>query len=169
MEPRGISRLRLQCRSPGTHAVQPDSLHKGTKIKTIGDAYMAAFGAPDAYADHAVWSIRAALGMLRFMARFNETAELPFHMRVGIHTGEVAAGVVGKERMQFDIFGDDVNIAARFEAASQPNHINVSEATYRQAREQFVFEERGPIELKNKAAMQAYFVVTEKQAGVQET
>lgn len=136
--------------------------HRGTKIKTIGDAYMAVFGAPLEYDEHPVNAIRAALEMIRYLERFNRAAEHPFHIRIGIHTGEVAAGVVGKERMQFDVFGDDVNIAARFESSGAKNRINISETTCRLAKAHFEFEERGPIQLKNKADMSAYFVVGEK-------
>ena len=70
--------------------------------------------------------------------------------------------MVGKERMQFDVFGDDVNIAARFESSSAQNRINVSETTYTLSREHFDFEERGSTQLKNKADMNAYFVLGEK-------
>jgi len=135
---------------------------KGTKIKTIGDAYMAVFGAPIEYDEHPVWAIRAAVDIIRFMERFNLTAEHSFHIRIGIHTGQVAAGVVGKERMQFDVFGDDVNIAARFESSSAKNRINISETTYTLSRDHFDFEERGQIKLKNKIDMKAYFVLGEK-------
>ncbi len=135
---------------------------KGTKIKTIGDAYMAVFGAPIGFDEHPVFAIRAALDIIRFMDRFNLTAEHPFHIRIGIHTGQVVAGVVGKERMQFDVFGDDVNIAARFESSSIKDRINISHTTYKLSRDHFDFEERGSIELKNKADMKAYFVLGEK-------
>lgn len=135
---------------------------KGTKIKTIGDAYMAVFGAPVKLGDHPVLAVRAALGMVRFMARFNRTAPHPFSMRIGIHTGHVAAGVVGKERMQFDVFGDDVNIAARFESSGAPDRINISESTYQCIRHLFDCEARGAIPLKNKGDMNAYFVLGEK-------
>ena len=132
--------------------------HQGTKIKTIGDAYMAVFGAPDHVSDHAATAIRAAMAMQGVMDRFNHRFSHPLEMRIGIHSGRVTAGVVGKERMQFDVFGDDVNIAARFEASGAPGRINVSEATYLKARHRFAFEERGRIPLKNKAAMRAFFV-----------
>ncbi|MFH1983519.1 MAG: adenylate/guanylate cyclase domain-containing protein [Pseudomonadota bacterium] len=137
------------------------SRHHGTKIKTIGDAYMAVFGAPESRPDHAVCAIRAARDMLSFMAGFNRNAAHPFHMRAGIHSGEVTAGVVGRERMQFDVFGDNVNIAARFEAAGAPDRINVSEDTHLAAQSDFVFEARGEIALKNKGRMRAYFVAEE--------
>ena len=136
--------------------------NKGTKIKTIGDAYMAVFGATVEYDGHPEMAIRAGLAMIKYMDQFNLNNKHKFHMRVGIHTGNVMAGVVGKERMQFDVFGDDVNIAARFEAASVKNRINVSETTYRASKDQFDFEERGKISLKNKDDMKAYFVLSEK-------
>ncbi len=133
--------------------------YRGTKIKTIGDAYMAVFGAPMEYPDHPVMAVKTALAMVRYMRRFNQDKEHPFHIRIGIHTGQVMAGVVGRERMQFDVFGDDVNIAARFESSSAEDRINVSETTYRLTRDRFQFEKRGPIPLKNKADMDAYFVL----------
>ena len=138
--------------------------HGGTKIKTIGDAYMAVFGAPTRIPDHAVKAIRAALAMQAFMGRFNRQSRHPFGMRVGIHTGQVTAGVVGKERMQFDVFGDDVNIASRFESSGEPDRVNVSEATYLATRDRFTFEARGEIPLKHKSAMRAFFVSGERSA-----
>lgn len=134
---------------------------KGTKIKTIGDAYMAVFGAPHSYNDHAIMAIRGALAFLRSLDQMNRDSDYHFQMRIGIHTGKVIAGVVGKERMQFDVFGDNVNIASRFESSGIPGRVNVSEATYIKARSCFVFEERGEINLKNKANMKAYLVVKE--------
>ena len=138
------------------------NIFNGTKIKTIGDAYMAVFGAPIEYDEHPVLAIKAALDMIQFMKQFNLTTEYPFHIRIGIHTGQVIAGVVGKERMQFDVFGDAVNIAARFESSSEKNRINISEKTYMLSKGHFHFEERGPIKLKNKADMRAYYVLGEK-------
>ncbi len=122
---------------------------------------MAVFGAPNAYDGHAVMAIRSALAFLRFLDQFNRDSDQHFQMRIGIHTGKVVAGVVGKERMQFDVFGDNVNIASRFESSGVPGRVNVSEATYGGAQGFFVFEERGEISLKNKASMKAYLVVKE--------
>ncbi len=82
-------------------------------------------------------------------------------MRIGIHTEKVIAGVVGKERMQFGIFGDNVNTAARFETSGEKGRINVSHETFMKTRDHFEFEERREISLKNKAAMKAYFVLRE--------
>jgi adenylate cyclase len=132
--------------------------HKGTKIKTIGDAYMAVFGAPIQVNDHALFAVLTAIELMDHLDAFNRGNDPPFHMRIGIHTGKVMAGVVGKDRMQFDVFGDHVNIASRFESSGEPGRINVSETTYLQSREHIEFEERGLVALKNKASMKAYFV-----------
>jgi len=136
---------------------------RGTKIKTIGDAYMAVFGAPHAYADHAVMAVKTGLALLDLLDSFNRQRDHNLQVRIGIHTGAVMAGVVGKERMQFDIFGDHVNIASRFESSGEKGRVNVSYETYIRARDHFDFEERGKIALKNKANMRAYFVVGERQ------
>lgn len=132
---------------------------RGTKIKTIGDAYMAVFGAPHAYEDHAVMAVKTGLALLDLLESLNRQQGHDLQVRIGIHTGVVMAGVVGKERMQFDIFGDHVNIASRFESSGKPGRVNVSHETYLRARDHFDFEERGEIALKNKANMRAYFVV----------
>lgn len=134
------------------------SRFRGTKIKTVGDAYMIAFGAPTALDDHAYYAVLTALEMQRYMDEFNRTVTWPFQMRVGIHSGQVIAGVVGKERLQFDVFGDNVNIASRFESAGEPGQVNISEETYRRTREWFHFVKRGKVSLKHKDDMNAYFV-----------
>lgn len=135
---------------------------RGTKIKTIGDAYMAVFGAPLAYDDHAVMAVRMGMAMLAFVDSFNRENDQQLQIRVGVHTGRVMAGVVGRERMQFDVFGDPVNIASRFESSGKAGRVNVSHETYIHTRDFFTFEERGEIALKNKANMKAYFVMGEK-------
>jgi class 3 adenylate cyclase len=134
---------------------------KGTKIKTIGDAYMAVFGAPIEYDGHSVTAVRTGLALLKMVDSFGRQNDQSLQIRVGIHTGRVMAGVVGKERMQFDVFGDNVNIASRFESSGAKGRVNVSHATYMNARDFFEFEERGEIALKNKANMNAYFVLKE--------
>ncbi len=130
----------------------------GTKIKTIGDAYMAVFGAPAPTEDHPVRAVGAALGMLDFLRRFNRESRSDLQVRIGVHTGEVVAGVVGRDRMQYDVFGSVVNTASRFESSGVPGAVNVSEATWRRARDAYEFERRGRIELKNMGAMEAYLV-----------
>lgn len=133
----------------------------GTKIKTIGDAYMAAFGAPVSLENHAESAISSAIRMLASLRDLNESLKENVEMRIGIHSGRVIGGVVGRNRMQFDVFGDDVNIAARFESAGLAGRINVSEATYVRAKEKFIFVPRGEITLKSKGKMPAYLVIRE--------
>jgi len=136
--------------------------HRGTKIKTIGDAYMAVFGAPREYADHARMAVKTGLEAFKLLALFNRHYGQKVAVRIGIHTGLVMAGVIGKERMQFDIFGDNVNIASRYESSGSAGKVNVSQETYLRTRDFFEFEERGEIALKNKDGMKAYFVVRER-------
>jgi class 3 adenylate cyclase len=135
---------------------------KGTKVKTIGDAYMAVFGAPIEYDDHAVMAVKTGMALQQMVDSFSGENDPRLQIRVGIHTGQVMAGVVGKERMQFDVFGDNVNIASRFESSGANGRVNVSHRTYMNTRDFFDFEERGEIVLKNKANMKAYFVVRER-------
>jgi class 3 adenylate cyclase len=135
--------------------------NRGTKIKTIGDAYMAAFGTPHAYEDHARMAVKTGLAALRLLDLFNRHYGQDMKVRIGIHTGSVMAGVIGKERIQFDIFGDNVNIAARYESSGCEGRVNVSRDTYLRTRDFFEFEERGEITLKNKGRMKAYYAVRE--------
>jgi len=133
----------------------------GTKIKTIGDAYMAVFGAPVAFEDHARMAVKAGLAFVKLVDDFNRQTGQSIHIRIGIHTGRVMAGVVGKERMQFDVFGDNVNIASRFESSGVKGRVNISRETYLKTIDYFEFEARGEITLKNKGNMKAYFVTRE--------
>lgn len=137
------------------------STYRGTKIKTIGDAYMSVFGAPYPLENHAIQAVRAGLALQKFILDFNRQNRCNLQMRLGIHTGSVMAGVVGKERMQFDVFGDDVNIASRFESSGEAGKVNISETTYHQLAGSFEVQERGMIGLKNKKNMKAYFVTKE--------
>jgi class 3 adenylate cyclase len=135
----------------------------GTKIKTMGDAYMAVFGAPTECEAHAVMAVRTGVAFLKLVESFNRDSGWSLQIRVGIHTGRVIAGVVGKDRMQFDVFGDSVNTASRFESSGQAGKVNVSQATFLASRDCFEFAERGEIAIKNKDSMKAYFVVGERQ------
>ncbi|MBN2438160.1 MAG: adenylate/guanylate cyclase domain-containing protein [Deltaproteobacteria bacterium] len=156
--PRLIELLNIICRGMDDLVAS----HRGTKIKTIGDAYMAVFGAPHKYGDHAPMAVQTGLGALQLVDLFNNHYEVKIGVRIGIHSGTVMAGVIGKERKQFDIFGDNVNIASRFESSGEKGRVNVSHETYMRTRDFFEFEERGEIALKNKANMKAYFVVRKR-------
>jgi len=134
------------------------------KIKTIGDAYMAAGGLHVEKSSTTKDVVMAALDMQSFMdSRKNELhgKNKPFfEMRVGIHTGEVVAGIVGVKKFQYDIWGDTVNIANRMETSGEIGRVNISETTYNLIKEDpdLIFEHRGKIQAKNKGELDMYFV-----------
>lgn len=134
------------------------------KIKTIGDAYMAAGGLPVPDKDSVKNSVLAALEMQEFIglrkSELEKAGKPGFEMRVGIHTGAVVAGIVGVKKYQYDIWGDTVNTASRMESNGAIRKVNISQATYGLLKNdpEFVFESRGKIEAKGKGAMEMYFV-----------
>jgi class 3 adenylate cyclase len=136
--------------------------HNMEKLKTIGDSYMCAGGLPEENRTHPVDACRAAIEIRDFMARVNSQREkmrLPaWELRIGLHTGPVMAGVVGKKKFTYDIWGDAVNIASRMESTGEPGRIALSESTYHHVKDQFECEHRGPIEIKNRGVMEAYFL-----------
>ncbi|RZT03942.1 Adenylate cyclase, class 3 [Duganella sp. CF402] len=132
------------------------------KIKTIGDAYMAAAGLPKPCEDHAQRCVRAGLRMLNYIEQRNQTSVFKWHLRVGIHSGPVVAGVVGKRKYAFDIWGDTVNIASRMESSGEAGRVNVSAYTSDLAREHFTCEYRGKVSAKGKGDIDMYFVLGER-------
>ncbi len=137
--------------------------HGLEKIKTIGDAYMCAGGLPIPNDTHASDAVRAALEMCAWLEQRNhDNAFAVFrYMRVGIHTGPVVAGVIGKNKFAYDIWGDAVNLAARLEALSEPNRVNISEETAQAVKKQFKMTYRGEKEVHNKGLVGMYFVEQE--------
>ena len=132
------------------------------KIKTIGDAYIAAGGLPEKNAATAENVVEAAIAMHQTVEKLKQeriVTHLPyFELRIGIHTGPVVAGVVGIKKFQYDIWGDTVNLAARMEQSGVPGKINISQHTYEVVKDQFTFVHRGKIEAKNKGEIDMYFV-----------
>ena len=134
------------------------------KIKTIGDAYMAAGGLPVPSPDSAKNTVLAALEMQAIIADRKTELDhkgLPaFEMRVGIHTGPVVAGIVGVKKFQYDIWGDTVNTASRLETSGQVGKVNISRATYDLLKDdpEFSFVSRGRIDVKGKGAFEMFFV-----------
>lgn len=130
------------------------------RIKTIGDSYMAVCGLPEEDVRHAENIIRSAVEMIHYLESKNMESDIEWKMRVGIHSGNVIAGVVGTKKYLYDVFGDTINTASRFEAASEPMRINVSETTYELTKDIFKFEPRGEFELKGKGKVSMYFLKT---------
>ena len=136
--------------------------HRLEKLKTIGDAYMCVGGLPEPNRTHDVDTCLAALSFIEFMRRTNlqrDKLHLPrWDLRIGIHSGPVMAGVVGKSKFIYDVWGDAVNIAARLEAAGGTGRINVSDTVHRRVRPLMEFEPRGAVEVKNKAPISMHFL-----------
>jgi adenylate cyclase len=129
------------------------------KIKTIGDAYMLVGGLPEPRADHADAVADMALAMIETVERMNCDLPIPLQMRIGIHSGDVAAGVIGTHKFAYDIWGDAVNIASRMESHSLPNRIQISAATHGHLRERFRLEPHGSVDIKGKGPMETYFLL----------
>lgn len=138
------------------------SQHGLEKLKTIGDAYMCVGGLPKPSKRHALDTCLAALRMQTHMTVANlQRARMrlpPRQIRIGIHTGSVMAGVVGKSKFTYDIWGDAVNIAARMESGGEAGRVNVSETTYNHVKNFFEAIPRGTIAVKNKGELAMFFV-----------
>jgi|AntAceMinimDraft_17_1070374.scaffolds.fasta_scaffold00729_6 class 3 adenylate cyclase/ligand-binding sensor domain-containing protein len=136
--------------------------YKLEKIKTIGDAYMCAGGIPKKNKTNPVDVILAAFDMQEFMIKLQkkqkEKHERIWQLRIGIHNGEAIAGVVGKIKFAYDIWGDTVNIASRMESSGQADKINISGVTYEYIKDFFDCSYRGKIYAKNKGEIDMYFV-----------
>lgn len=132
------------------------------KIKTIGDAYMCAGGLPMPNHSHPFDIVLAAFGLQNAVRAFDEkrarSGRDPWLMRIGIHTGPVVTGVVGKTRTAYDVWGDSVNTASRLESACEPGKVNISKETYDVIKDYFVCEYRGKIPAKHKGEIDMYFV-----------
>ncbi|WP_437600578.1 adenylate/guanylate cyclase domain-containing protein [Sorangium sp. So ce590] len=135
--------------------------HGLEKIKTIGDAYMVVGGLPSQRPDHARAIARMALAMTCAMDQFLADDGEPFRLRIGINTGPVIAGVIGKKKFSYDLWGDAVNVASRMESSGEPGRIQVSEASYARLVGDFLLEERGLVTIKGKGAMKTYWLVSE--------
>lgn len=129
------------------------------KIKTIGDCYMMASGLPQERPDHAHVAANTAFELLLELNKFNEQFRTELRLRIGIHTGPVVAGVIGRKKFAFDIWGDTVNIASRMESHSEAGKIHCTEDFYLLLQDDFLFEARGEIDIKGRGAMKTFFMV----------
>ncbi|MCF8239058.1 MAG: tetratricopeptide repeat protein [Saprospiraceae bacterium] len=161
MTPKELVHDLHECFTAFDHIIQKHGLEK---IKTIGDAYMAAGGLPTPNQTHPRDAVSAALDIIDFIegikVRKIADGKPYFDIRIGIHTGPVVAGIVGVKKFSYDIWGDTVNTASRIESSGSAGQVNISQTTYELLQDdpQFAFESRGMIETKGKGAMEMYFV-----------
>ena len=139
--------------------------HGVEKIKTIGDCYMLVGGIPLHRDDHAAAVADCALEMLAALAALNRETGTELQMRVGIHTGPVVAGVIGKIKFTYDLWGDTVNVASRMESSGQPGRVHISEQTEAQLRGRFPLEDRGFVECKGLGPVKTFFLNSPVSAG----
>jgi len=128
------------------------------KIKTLGNSYMAAAGVPVPAGDHAVRAAHLSLDMVEALDRFNERGGHSLQVRIGIGTGAVVAGVIGKRLYLYDVWGDAVNTASRMESHGVAGRVQVSESTRRLLGESFLLEERGALQVEGKGEVNTWFV-----------
>jgi guanylate cyclase len=135
------------------------------KIRTIGDSYMVAAGVPKGRPDHAVALVGMAVEMRDFIAdhTFHNGRQIRF--RIGINTGSMIAGVIGKRKFVYDVWGDAVNIASRMESQGINGGIQITRATYELIRDEFICEPRGRVSVKGKGEMDTWLVVAAKRNG----
>ena len=136
--------------------------HGLEKIKTIGDAYMVVAGVPEQTFDHAVRMARMSLDMLATLADYATTHAVELTIRIGIHSGPVVAGVIGRNKFIYDLWGDTVNTASRMESHGLPSRVHVTEATVAALGDAFECESRGLVDVKGKGPMTTFFLVRER-------
>ena len=140
--------------------------HGLEKLKTIGDSYMVGSGFPKENDNHAVDTISAALEMNEYLRRRNLNSKHKWVMRAGVHSGSVVAGVIGKNKFTYDVWGDTVNIASRMEQYGKEGQINITTSTFNLIKDFFDCEENGTINLVHDTETQMFFVKCKKDQKV---
>jgi class 3 adenylate cyclase len=128
------------------------------KIKTIGDCYMAVSGLPTPCDDHTERMAKMALRMLKATEQYGKEKELDLRLRIGLNTGPVVAGVIGKMKFIYDLWGDTVNLASRMESTGVPGQIQVTRSVYERLKDGFEFESRGAILVKGKGEIETWLL-----------
>jgi len=132
------------------------------KIETVGDEYMAACGVPRANPHHAQAIARLALEMCSYMASFPSYNGRRLEIRIGIHSGPIVAGVIGRKKFAFELFGDTVNTANRMQSHGMPGKIQITHTTYELIKDEFICEPRGKVMVKGKGEMETWFLIGAK-------
>lgn len=132
------------------------------KIKTIGDEYMLVGGLPEPSRGHAAAVAEAALQMMEAIEKINEKTGRDLSIRIGIHSGEVVAGVIGTRKFSYDVWGDTVNTASRMQSQSSPGAIQVSEVSYEKLKHAYEFKSRGLLRVKGKGKMKTWYLTGRK-------
>jgi class 3 adenylate cyclase/HAMP domain-containing protein len=133
--------------------------HGLEKIKTIGDAYMVVAGLPEPIADHATAIAHMAMDMLATIEAYSAKHQTDLSIRIGVHTGPVVAGVIGKKKFIYDLWGDTVNTASRMESHGVPGRVHISTVTAELIKGMFDLEARGPVDIKGKGIMETFLIV----------
>ena len=132
--------------------------HGVEKIKTIGDSYMGVAGVPLYCPDHAERAARMALGIVGAITDMNKEGICEFRIRIGLHAGSAVAGVIGKHKFSYDVWGDTVNIAKRYESSSEPGRIHLSPAVAKALPTLFEIESRGLITIRDVGTLESFFL-----------
>jgi guanylate cyclase len=132
------------------------------KIRTIGDSYMAAAGLPRRRLDHAQALVRMALEMRDYVAAHTFQCGRRVSFRIGVNSGPLIAGVIGRRKFEYDVWGDAVNVASRMESHGVSGAIQITRATYELIKAEFVCEPRGVINVKGKGEMEVWWVISAK-------
>ena len=128
------------------------------KIKTIGDAYMAVCGLPEPCDDHSKRILEMARRLMQIVREFSAERGVGLHLRIGINAGPVVAGIIGRRKFIYDLWGDTVNVASRMESHGVPDGIQVTRPVFERLRDRYSFEERGAIEVKGKGKVEAWLL-----------
>jgi class 3 adenylate cyclase/HAMP domain-containing protein len=136
--------------------------YKLEKIKTIGDCYMAVAGVPDRSPTHAQQMADFSLEALAALKSQNKQMSRNLEIRIGMHSGTVAAGIIGRKKFAYDLWGDVVNITSRLEGTAEPMKIHVSESVHSRLEDSYLFEERGEVELRNRGKLRTYYLIGKK-------
>lgn len=128
------------------------------KIKTIGDAYMAVCGLPDPCENHIEQVMAMSVRMIQISREFSAEQGISVRLRIGVNTGPVVAGIIGRRKFIYDLWGDTVNLASRMESHGVPDAVQVTRPVFEKMREKYAFEERGAIEVKGKGAIETWIL-----------